>query len=57
MLDDFQAFPTSIYLNAKNEILAVHTGFNGPATGELFTNFQKEFAHLVQMITSKSSAR
>jgi thiol-disulfide isomerase/thioredoxin len=57
MLEDFQAFPTSIYLNAKNEILAVHTGFNGPATGELFTNFQKEFAHLVQMITSKSSAR
>ena len=31
-LNNFVAYPTLLFLNGENEIVKVHTGFNGPAT-------------------------
>lgn len=41
MVDDIKAYPTSFLLNKEGEITEIHTGFNGPATGELYTDFKE----------------
>jgi thiol-disulfide isomerase/thioredoxin len=38
-LTNFLAFPTTIILNKKNEVIKVHTGFSGQATGIFFDQF------------------
>ncbi len=42
MLNNIIAFPTLIILNDKNEILRIHTGFSGPATGAHYDNFKAD---------------
>ncbi len=36
MLSGISSFPTTVFLDRKGKIVAVHTGFNGPATGESY---------------------
>ena len=50
MLDRVVAFPTLIFLNEDNKVVATHTGFSGPATSG-YDEFKKEFDHLVKAIT------
>ncbi len=47
VLDRVRAYPTTIFLNARNEIVAVHTGFNGPATGEEHRRQQRAFEKVI----------
>lgn len=47
VLDRVRAYPTTIFLNARNEIVAVHTGFNGPATGEEHRRQQRAFEGVI----------
>ncbi|WP_160712950.1 TlpA family protein disulfide reductase [Chitinophaga solisilvae] len=42
-LDKFTAFPTTIFINKKGEVAKIHTGYNGPATGEYYQAFIREF--------------
>lgn len=42
MLNHIISFPTSIFVNSSGEIIKVHTGFNGPGTGEYYREFTKE---------------
>lgn len=35
VLEAVRAFPTTLFVDAKGQVQAVHTGFNGPATGPL----------------------
>lgn len=46
-LKSFNAFPTTIFMDKKGNIRKVHSGFNGPATGKHFFEFQKEFEGLI----------
>ena len=41
------SYPTLIFIDKKKKIRSIHTGFNGPATGEKYENFKKEFEELV----------
>lgn len=41
------AFPTTIFVKANGEVLKVHTGFSGPATGSFFEDWKREFEHLL----------
>lgn len=51
MLSDIIAFPTIIILNNKNQILKVHTGFSGPATGPHYIDFKTHLeAYLNRLI-------
>jgi thiol-disulfide isomerase/thioredoxin len=43
MLNHILSYPTTIYLDRKGEVRRIHTGFNGPATGEKYIDFKKEF--------------
>ena len=52
MLNEVVAYPTLLFLNEKNEIVATHTGFSGPATPG-YRAFQETFQELVNKITSE----
>lgn len=52
MLNKVVAFPTLIFLDSKNNVIAIHTGFTGPATSS-YVDFKKEFEILVQKMTSR----
>ncbi len=49
MLNGVVAFPTLIFLDAKNKVVAIHTGFAGPATSG-YEEFKEEFESLVKKI-------
>jgi thiol-disulfide isomerase/thioredoxin len=42
-LDAIVGFPTTIFVNKKGNIEKIHTGFNGPGTGEHYEEQKKEF--------------
>lgn len=50
MLNHVMGFPTTIILNKKHEVTEIYTGFNGPATGQLFLDYQKDFEELVERL-------
>ncbi|APY09496.1 redoxin [Winogradskyella sp. J14-2] len=43
MLNHVLSYPTSIFIDKKGKVRKIHTGFNGPATGEKYTEFKAEF--------------
>lgn len=43
MLNHVLSYPTTIFIDKTGKVRKIHTGFNGPATGEKYTNFVKEF--------------
>ena len=53
MLNHVLSYPTTLFIDKKGEVRRIHTGFNGPATGENYTIFKKEFHDLVQELLSE----
>ena len=51
MLNRIVAYPTMIFLNKNNQVVAIHTGFSGPATSD-YKAFKTEFAELVAQMKS-----
>jgi thiol-disulfide isomerase/thioredoxin len=49
-LNSVTAFPTTIFLNKKHEVVKIHTGFNGPATGKAYESFTKETESLINQL-------
>jgi len=47
------AFPTSIFIDKKGNIRKIDSGFNGPATGEYYTEFKKEFNQLIEKLLAE----
>lgn len=43
MLNHVLSYPTTIYIDKKGKVRKIHTGFNGPATGEKYERFKTEF--------------
>lgn len=43
MLNHVLSYPTSIFIDKKGMVQKIHTGFNGPATGDKYVAFKKEF--------------
>jgi thiol-disulfide isomerase/thioredoxin len=46
-LEAIENFPTTIFVNKKGQIEKVHTGFNGPGTGQHYEDQKKEFYETV----------
>jgi thiol-disulfide isomerase/thioredoxin len=42
-IDAIKAFPTTIFIGKDGKVDKIHTGFNGPGTGEYYEEFKKEF--------------
>lgn len=47
MLDGIKSYPTTIFIDKTGKVRKIHTGFNGPATGEKYVAFKKEFEGFV----------
>ena len=47
MLNHVLSYPTTIFIDKKGVVRKIHTGFNGPATGEKYTEFKTEFEGFV----------
>ncbi|UOY06884.1 TlpA family protein disulfide reductase [Muricauda sp. SCSIO 64092] len=48
MLNHVLSYPTTIYIDRKGEVRKIHTGFNGPATGDKHLEFQQEFSETLE---------
>lgn len=55
MLNHILSYPTTIYIDRDGEVHKIHTGFNGPATGEKHLEFKKQFAETIQLLTNTES--
>lgn len=53
MLNHVLSYPTTIYIDKKGEVRKIHTGFNGPATGEKHEEFKKEFSETLEELLSE----
>jgi len=49
-LSAVKSFPTTIFLNRRHEVVAVHTGYSGPATGKAFVEYRTKFNELILTI-------
>lgn len=47
MLTQVVSYPTTIFIDKKGKVRRIHTGFNGPATGEKYMEFKNEFTVFV----------
>jgi thiol-disulfide isomerase/thioredoxin len=47
MLNNVLSYPTSIFIDKTGKVRKIHTGFNGPATGEKYVEFKTEFEEFV----------
>jgi len=43
MLNHILSYPTTIFIDKKGKVRKIHTGFNGPATGEKYVEFKQDF--------------
>ncbi len=50
MLNHVLSYPTSIFIDKKGKVRKIHTGFNGPATGDKYTEFIKNFDDFVKKL-------
>lgn len=51
MLNKIISFPTSIFIDRKGRVRKVHTGFNGPGTGDVYLQYVEEYeAFLEKML-------
>lgn len=48
MLNAVISYPTSIWIDRSGKIRKIHTGFNGPGTGEKYDEFVEEYEALLQ---------
>ena len=48
LLDKVKSYPTSIFLDANNQPIAIHSGFSGPATGDAYLQLQQRFRGIIE---------
>ena len=52
-IKSINAFPTSIFIDKKGNIRKIDGGFNGPATGEYYTEFKNEFNKVIEKLLAE----
>lgn len=50
MLNKVSSFPTSIFINKDGEVVKIHTGFNGPGTGEIYEEYKIETIQMINRL-------
>ena len=53
MLNHVLSYPTTIFIDKKGNVCKIHTGFNGPATGDEYTKFKAEFTSFVEALVNE----
>ena len=47
-LNQVSAFPTTLFLNRQHQVVRIHTGFSGPATGKDYEDFKETTETLIK---------
>ncbi|MDO9000418.1 TlpA disulfide reductase family protein [Sediminibacterium sp.] len=47
-LNKIVAFPTTLFLNKKHQVVKINTGFSGPATGKAYEKFKEDTEALIK---------
>ena len=55
MLAKVVGFPTTIIIDKSGDVRKIHTGFNGPGTGEHYTEFISEFEKLTNDLLAEGT--
>lgn len=50
MLNHVLSYPTTIFIDKKGKVRKIHTGFNGPATGQKYIDYKNEFEGFVNQL-------
>jgi thiol-disulfide isomerase/thioredoxin len=53
MLNEIISFPTSIFIGRDGEVKRVHTGFNGPGTGDVYTSYMEKTNALIESLLAQ----
>ena len=53
MLEKFIAYPTTLYLDRTGRIRKIHTGYDGPATGQAHTRMMAESRQLIEQLLAE----
>ena len=53
MLNHILSYPTTIFIDKNGDVRKIHTGFNGPATGEKYVEFKKDFNALITQLSNE----
>ena len=53
MLNHVLSYPTTIFIDKKGEVRRIHTGFNGPATGDKYLEFKKDFEEEISSLLAE----
>ena len=53
MLNHVLSYPTTLFIDKNGYVRKIHTGFNGPATGEKYTQFKNEFESFVTKLANE----
>lgn len=53
MLNHVLSYPTTIFIDKRGTVRKIHTGFNGPATGDKFTEFKIEFEGFIKELLNE----
>lgn len=53
MLNHILSYPTTIILDKKGAVRKIHTGFNGPATGNSYLSFKRDFYSFIDQLLTE----
>lgn len=53
MLNQIISFPTAIIIGKDGEVKKIHTGFNGPGTGQYYLDYTKETDELIEFLLNQ----
>jgi thiol-disulfide isomerase/thioredoxin len=53
MLNDVISFPTTIFIGRDGQVKRIHTGFNGPGTGEYYTEYVRNTNSLIENLLAQ----
>jgi thiol-disulfide isomerase/thioredoxin len=51
----WEGYPTTLFLDRQHRIVKIHSGFDGPATGERFTKLKKEIEVAVEALLRQAN--
>ena len=54
-LEGWEGYPTTLFLDRQHRIVKIHSGFDGPATGERSVKLKKEIEAAVEMLVGAKS--
>jgi len=53
MLNHILSYPTTIFIDKKGKVRKIHTGFNGPATGNKYIDFKEDFDQYIELLLNE----